>query len=321
MADSKFVLLHYRKNQEARPLNLGTHGLFFVDTCQRYFWLGNDPLLARRLAEGFEGFDLFEGEAAYDFLLRIACGLESAVIGETDIFGQIKEAWAKFEKIHTRPVPCQSHVVLTDLRPRMQRLFEDTKEIRSTHLQGLGGGSYGTLVRKALPAPSEGKLFILGAGKIAYSVVPYLLEHELVIWNRSLDKAFALAEKVKSLQPQARVSVVEDEKDGWEQSGHALLCIPHDAQADQARAEGLGEFMGTVLHLGCAAAEKAVWSPVTRFLSIDDLFALQNSLHSAKSQRVQKALAACAERAKLRFLAAGDSANLPHGWEDLAAFG
>ena len=37
--------------------------------------------------------ELYQGADAYGFLLRLASGLESEIAGETEIFGQIKEAW------------------------------------------------------------------------------------------------------------------------------------------------------------------------------------------------------------------------------------
>ncbi len=56
----------------------------------------------------------------------------------------------------------------------MQRLLQDTKEIRSEYVVGLGSATYGSLVRRLLGGPGSGPTLLLGAGQLAETVLPYL---------------------------------------------------------------------------------------------------------------------------------------------------
>src|SRR4051794_29683584 len=99
-----------------------TQDFFFLDTCQRSLWVGNlnqiDPESLKQTKA-----EVYKGQAAYHFLLRVATGLASEVLGETDVFGQFKEAWKKNQS--------SCNCCNAGLGPWIQRLFEDTKEIRS----------------------------------------------------------------------------------------------------------------------------------------------------------------------------------------------
>ena len=109
-------------------------------------------------------------------MLQLACGLESEIAGETEILGQIKEAWRDHERDDAEAA--------TTLRPWMQRLLQDTKEIRSEYVVGLGSATYGSLVRRLLGAEQHGPTLLLGAGQLADTVLPYLDADEVWLWNR-----------------------------------------------------------------------------------------------------------------------------------------
>ena len=63
---------------------------------------------------------------AYAFLLRFACGIESKLSAETEIFGQIKHAWSDFSG--------RGSPLSRQLSPLIQLLFQDAKAIRAQHL-------------------------------------------------------------------------------------------------------------------------------------------------------------------------------------------
>src|SRR5579862_8082056 len=91
-------VLHWRGSgsgpaMTAEPADSHT---FLIDTCQRRVavLLGTDALEITRLRFPADGaLEHFAGTAAYAFLLRCCCGLESKLVAETEIFGQIKQAW------------------------------------------------------------------------------------------------------------------------------------------------------------------------------------------------------------------------------------
>ena len=122
---------------------------FVVHTCQRLVVVcigrshrdGLVPLLGEWHAE------YYEGPHAYAFLLRLACGLESKLTGETEVFGQLKQAWAQFSE--------RGSDQAQQLAGYMQSLFRDVKDVRSRFLSNIGSASYGALVRRLLDTPGE----------------------------------------------------------------------------------------------------------------------------------------------------------------------
>src|SRR5262245_7763142 len=80
---------------------------------------------------------LVEGEA-YRLLLEILCGLQSPMLGETQVLGQFKTFLTTLDA---------DQAWLSRLG---QRLLADAREIRTEHLQGLGSRSYGSAVRRHL---------------------------------------------------------------------------------------------------------------------------------------------------------------------------
>jgi hypothetical protein len=237
-------------------------------------------------------------------------------VGETDVFGQLKEAWRK-----------AAPQLNEDTDFWIQKIFEDTKEVRSRHLQHLGGVSYGTLVRKFLKdRVSRGPTLLVGAGQLAQSVGPFLLEQEIWIINRSLENAHALAKELKR-EYSARVRVLEtaeDQAQGWTVAAQAVICVPVDEMGDEMRAglwhagNSLAHDTRTVLHLGAQKAESGPWQSLENAFFLDDIFELQKAQGEVRTLQIGHALRACEERAKLRAL--GNSVSIHHGWEDLAVF-
>jgi len=276
---------------------------------------------------------LLSGPEAYAFLLRFACGLESRMLGETEIFGQVKEAW----KLFSANPGLQSR----QLDGVVQMMFQDVKDIRAQQLSGLGSSSYGSQVRRLLGEPTPGPTLLVGAGQLGQAVAPWIpvdtgAEGALLIWNRSPAKAHELAAVVRERYPDRRVEVLEDEAaelDAWERAGDVIVCVPVDAVRDAKRiarrAAGAalrGGREGRIVHLGLGepipneqhTTGNAAWASVPGLTSLVALFDMLRAQDEQRRTQVLRARRACAEKAVLRSL--GNSATQPHGWEDLAAF-
>lgn len=284
---------------------------FHLDSCQRLLWACWEYELD--FAELPETADLtvFEGVDAYRFLLRVATGLESQIVGETDIFGQLKEAWRK-------------HGTNDEMGTLMQRLFEDTKDIRSRYLQNVGGASYGSLVRMMLKQ-CQGPTLVVGAGQLAHSVSPYLLDQELWLLNRSTDNLGALYASLVAretaqgrMAPKVRIISKDEEALAWSKAASVVVCIPFDPAKDAERVAWRANCAGPVIHLGGHREAAGAWNQIPGLQALDDVFALQKAQGDVRTTQVQQAARACDEKAKLRTL--GASVTLPHGWEDLAIF-
>ena len=278
-------------------------------------------------APGFHGeaLNYFEGSEAYSFLLQVSTGLMSEMRGEADVFGQMKTAWKNFTGDRIALDHC------------MNKLFEDTKEIRAQYLQNVGSGSYGSIVRRLIRSHSASEtepVLLVGAGHLAQTIAPWLMDHPLWISNRSSENLHKLIEDlVIKARPDdtARIKAITSEKveaEAWARAVHVVICIPVDSERDAWRIQNWEAGSksrartGSIIHLGALRAQTQQWSHLSGFHPLEDIFALQKLQSEACATQFERALKACHEKARLRMLSdsAGASISLAHGWEDLAAF-
>lgn len=287
---------------------------FRVSTCQRQLLVTRQCAVEGRAATALAQGEQLRGRAAYARLLEIGCGLHSAVAAETEIFHQIKSSWTEFEP--------RGGALARALRPWMQRLFEDVKDIRSRHLRDAGGSSYGSLVRRLLgETGGEGPTLLVGAGALARSVAPWLTRGPLEIWNRSPRR---LQELLGSLPHPDRARTLDcgaaAELAAWQAAGRIVLCVPPHAPADERRvsvwrARAEAGCAPAVVHLGIERAQ-GPWQAVAPLHTLGDLFALDAAQRHRRSQQLAAAKLACDQHSRRRVLGV---TNTPHGWEDLIA--
>lgn len=326
----ELYVLHWRGAHVAStsvPESPSGLDVFLIDTCQRRVALvrGREDFLRTRAEFPSDGMlEGFDGVEAYAFLLRFACGLESKLVAETEIFGQIKGAWRQFSERGT--------TLSRQLSPWMQLLFQDAKAIRAQYLGNLGSASYGSQVRRLLGAAADaaettnGPTLLVGAGQLAQSVAPWLTGGELWLWNRTPERALELARELtkRSSQPVRVIDSGEQaELEAWRSAQNIVVCIPSDPCRDAARVaawrqRGAGTGAGRVVHLGLGADGVAPWSELAELVSLGSLFDMLRSQSEQRSRQLQRARRACHEKGVLRALGSGCSHS--HSWEDLAAF-
>ncbi len=135
-----------------------------------------------------------DGETAVRHLYRVAGGLDSLVLGEAEIQGQVKEAY----------VLAGGSAVQPTLGPTLHRLFQTALSaggrIRSTTPIGEGAASVASvavdLARKIFGGLEGRQVMILGAGATAELVVEALGRdgiRGLVVSNRTYERASELA--------------------------------------------------------------------------------------------------------------------------------
>ena len=132
---------------------------------------------------------LYEGSAAVRHLLRVAAGLDSMILGETEIIGQIKNAYE---------IARNAGLTGGVLNRLFQRAFQATKEIRTR--TGIGRG---TVSIKSTAVELIGKTdlsqqstMVLGAGEMAECCLRLLVKkgaRSILVANRSFDRAIDLA--------------------------------------------------------------------------------------------------------------------------------
>ena len=126
-----------------------------------------------------------------EHLFKVACGLDSMVLGETEILGQLKKAYdLALQHGHTGP----------RLNKAFQRAFNVAKHIRTeTHIQR-GATSVAAvaveLAEKIFNSLEHRQVMVIGAGDTGEKTARALLSRGaagIVVTNRSLPRAEALA--------------------------------------------------------------------------------------------------------------------------------
>lgn len=294
------------------------HAAWVIETCQRTVivttWRSSHPgILGRLPAPALAS----SGTDAYTFLLRLACGLESRLAGETEVFGQIKESWRAFSATPS--------ALSRQLDGTVQRLFRDTKEIRAAHLSGLGSASYGSQVRRLLGKATAGPTLLVGAGQLARAVAPWLDTEELLLGNRTATAAYELARLVQERHPERVCRVldgtIEAELEAWSRAGDVILCIPADAARDRARIaawRACAGRAGRLVHLGLGEGRSADWAGLPGLIHLTELLDGMRKQSSQRDLQLARARRRCADKASA--FALGTETERARGWEDLAAF-
>ncbi len=124
-------------------------------------------------------------------LFRVVSGLESMVLGETEILGQVKKAYQ---------AACDAGATGRHLNKFFQRAFNVAKEVRTKTNITRGSTSVGAvavdLAEKIFGKLNSCKVMILGAGETSELTARALLSrgaHSIFVSNRSHDRAVALA--------------------------------------------------------------------------------------------------------------------------------
>lgn len=139
-------------------------------------------------------FIVEKGDIAINHLLRLASGLESMIMGEDQILGQIKEARKKAIKEET-------------IGPKLEKVFTKAIHVgqsirKNTHINE-GGVSVGSgaveLIEEKYGTLQGKNVLIVGAGEMGTVVAKALLDkhtNAIVVANRTFDKAQQLAEEL-----------------------------------------------------------------------------------------------------------------------------
>lgn len=267
----------------ARPLLLGT--------CLRELWISPDTLPVELPGQP----DVWSGNDAYRFLLEVITGLQSRIPGETNISGQFRHAWQEYRKT-------ASALDVQRLAPIVHRLMNDAAEIRASYLQGIGGASYGSLVRKLL-APSRGeRVLFVGAGEFTRSILPYFKAWDTAIWNRR-PSGLRAATELRWFDPEQAAAAAD-----WAQ--HVILTTPLDSDNDGLWQSCLqATEIRSVVHLGHRRGTRFAVSTASNCYDLDHVFELRATQAGVRSLQITRARAECRRRASGRNIDESDLAE------------
>lgn len=186
------TIFHVKKSSGVSPLPLSNNDWALFETCQRYIYISMIPqvdIVKITDVVGFSSDQVSKGKSAYSILLNILCGLESKIIGETEVFGQFK--------IFANNQGVDSTSWFSQFRRIAQFLILDVKEIRNKFLSNMGLRSYGSLTK--FHVNNYKHIAIFGGGQLAQKALPYLNDgtHQICMYLRSSAKADAIPERLK----------------------------------------------------------------------------------------------------------------------------
>jgi glutamyl-tRNA reductase len=136
----------------------------------------------------------YEGEDAVRHLFRVAASLDSMVVGEPQILGQLKQYYDAAQRAGT---------VGTILHRLFHRSFSAAKRVRSE--TGIGSGAVSVssvamdLARRIFDRFDDKTVMLIGAGKMGDLMARHLRGNgiqSLMITNRTFERAVELAEKI-----------------------------------------------------------------------------------------------------------------------------
>lgn len=217
---------------EIHGQNLGD--AFVVSTCNRteiYTTTPNYLLIAElycktigvSLTDFMQYVNILKREEALNHLFRVSAGLESQIIGDFEIIGQIKNAYHRFKKEKKNSNPF--------LERAINSAIQISKRIKNE--TGISNGatsvSYAAVhyILKNQTQISDKNILLLGVGEIGQNTVENLIKHvyqpKVKIANRSLDKAEKIADKY-------RIPHIEFENFQEELSKTDILIVATGAQ-------------------------------------------------------------------------------------------
>jgi glutamyl-tRNA reductase len=191
--------------QEARAI--GLNELFVLSTCNRtevYGFADNASQLVDLLCNQTTGSkEIFlesayikNGHEAVEHLFNVSAGIDSQILGDYEIIGQIKTA-VKFAKIHG----C-INIMLERL---INTVLQSSKAVKNQ--TELSGGTVSVsfaaiqYIREHVKNIREKKILLLGTGKIGKNtcknLVYYLKTKNITLINRTAEKAIELANELE----------------------------------------------------------------------------------------------------------------------------
>lgn len=137
---------------------------------------------------------IYEDNFAVEHLMKVACGLDSLVLGEPQILGQVKQAYQ---------FSIEANAISGALERLFQRSFSVAKRVRTQ--TDIGGNAVSvafaacSLARQIFESLEKSTALLVGAGETIELVAKHLYEHKcrnIIVANRTFERAKAFADSV-----------------------------------------------------------------------------------------------------------------------------
>lgn len=281
--------------------NNGVPELFIVSTCNRteaYGFAENAEVLMELVCSQTEGeLNTFSqmayvknGADAMIHLFHVSAGLDSQILGDFEILGQIKNA-VKFSKEKGR--------IGTFVERLVNCVLQSAKAIK-THTQ-LSGGTVSVsfaavqYIKERIKDISGKKILLLGTGKIGRNtcknIVDYLGTRNVILINRTEEKAKKLAEEL-GLQTASFADL-----DAQIKAAHIVLVSTNAQEPTvlKTQLENAGDKLVIDLSIPYNVETAAQHLPNITFLNVDELSRIKDETLQKRKAEVPKAQALIAE--------------------------
>lgn len=133
----------------------------------------------------------YQGRQAVEHLMSVACGIDSMILGEAQILGQVKQAYSIAQK---------NHCLSLNLEKLFQTIFHVAKLVRSETNIGVNTVSIAyaacLAARNLFADTQQLNIMLVGAGETIELIARYLKQHRfkhVIVANRTREKALKLA--------------------------------------------------------------------------------------------------------------------------------
>lgn len=261
-----------------------TENVFVIKTCQRIIFIGIKGSLRPYLTQ-INQYEHHTGHDAYHFLLETICGLKSKILGEYEIVSQFKKAYQEYVQLPKRN---------GSLIKIIEKLFKDSKEVRTNHLLGIGQLSYSGISKKILIQHSrsatspERPVVIVGTGNLAEDILKLLTKKSRVILiGRNTEKQNELATKynVETLPWEERLNLHNQAFIVNTVGAAEILFDEHFFKNWKAHQYEQSIF----IDLGSPSTIKTSLTPAENVLRLEDIFNECAKLSTEKLEKIQAA--------------------------------
>lgn len=240
--------------------------------------------------------DALTGEEAYTHLLQVICGLDSPMIGETEVMHQFRTF------VDTLPAEHQG------LQALGRRLLADARSVRAQHLSGLGSRSYGSAVRRHVRGCD--RVAVIGTGMLCREILPFIADDRRLVDVYGRRPAFD-STLASVCYRQLDSTTCEPSLEG---QTAVVIAAPVDAAVIAKVARRYASLACVIDLRGEADAEPV--PPLAPIVSLTDIF---NEMQRAAQAADRRVAAAKADIARCARAFATRAVLNPSGWHDLCA--